>query len=301
MELPVNGFKRALAEGRAQIGLWCALPGGYAAEVMAGAGFDWLLLDTEHRRRTRSPCWAAAGGSALSGLLRGAGGLERYRAGQAVPRRGRADPAHSLRPERGGGAGGGGGGPLSAARRARRQHHEPGDGVRADRRLPAAGRERALPAGAGRDREALGEIEAIAAVEGSTASSSGRRTWPRASVTPARRGTPRWWRRSRARSCGSGGRAGPRDSDAGPGLRPALSGTRRALRGGGGGRGAPRARRRRWRGSSRARCDAAFQTSGRLSCLMAGGSARGPGPMSRGDGAARRIWPSTNPTADAPP
>ena len=48
MELPRNGFKRALAEGRPQIGLWCTLPGGYVAEVLAGAGFDWLLFDTEH-------------------------------------------------------------------------------------------------------------------------------------------------------------------------------------------------------------------------------------------------------------
>jgi len=48
MELPRNAFKRALAEGRPQIGLWCSLPGGYAAELLAGAGFDWLLFDTEH-------------------------------------------------------------------------------------------------------------------------------------------------------------------------------------------------------------------------------------------------------------
>lgn len=48
MELPANRFKQALAEGRPQIGVWCTLPGGYAAEVMAGAGFDWLLFDTEH-------------------------------------------------------------------------------------------------------------------------------------------------------------------------------------------------------------------------------------------------------------
>lgn len=30
------------------IGLWNALPGGYAAEVLAGAGFDWIVIDTEH-------------------------------------------------------------------------------------------------------------------------------------------------------------------------------------------------------------------------------------------------------------
>jgi 4-hydroxy-2-oxoheptanedioate aldolase len=48
MELPANTFKRALREGRQQIGLWCSLPDAYAAEIVAGSGFDWLLLDTEH-------------------------------------------------------------------------------------------------------------------------------------------------------------------------------------------------------------------------------------------------------------
>lgn len=47
MELPVNTFKRGLKE-RAQIGLWCSLSSHYATEIVAGAGFDWLLLDTEH-------------------------------------------------------------------------------------------------------------------------------------------------------------------------------------------------------------------------------------------------------------
>ncbi len=48
MKLPENRFKRALAEGRQQIGLWCSLPGSYIAEAVAGSGFDWLLFDTEH-------------------------------------------------------------------------------------------------------------------------------------------------------------------------------------------------------------------------------------------------------------
>ena len=47
-QLPRNHFKRALAEGRAQIGLWCSLPDPYVAEIVAGAGYDWLLFDTEH-------------------------------------------------------------------------------------------------------------------------------------------------------------------------------------------------------------------------------------------------------------
>jgi 4-hydroxy-2-oxoheptanedioate aldolase len=48
MELPQNGFKRALAAGKAQIGLWSSLSSNYTVEVVAGAGFDWILLDSEH-------------------------------------------------------------------------------------------------------------------------------------------------------------------------------------------------------------------------------------------------------------
>jgi 4-hydroxy-2-oxoheptanedioate aldolase len=48
MEMPRNALKRALLEGRPQIGLWSALPAHNTVEVLAGAGFDWLLLDTEH-------------------------------------------------------------------------------------------------------------------------------------------------------------------------------------------------------------------------------------------------------------
>ena len=48
MDLPINRFKQAITEGRSQIGLWCSLPGSYAAEAVAGAGYDWLLFDTEH-------------------------------------------------------------------------------------------------------------------------------------------------------------------------------------------------------------------------------------------------------------
>lgn len=48
MELHRNRFKHAIAEGRQQIGLWCSLPGSYAAEAIAGSGFDWIVLDTEH-------------------------------------------------------------------------------------------------------------------------------------------------------------------------------------------------------------------------------------------------------------
>ncbi|MDR3453720.1 MAG: 4-hydroxy-2-oxoheptanedioate aldolase [Rhodoferax sp.] len=48
MQTPVNPFKKALADKRAQIGLWLSLADPYSAELCAGAGFDWLLVDGEH-------------------------------------------------------------------------------------------------------------------------------------------------------------------------------------------------------------------------------------------------------------
>ena len=48
MNLPENLFKRALKAGKAPIGLWSTLSSSYTVELLAGAGFDWILLDTEH-------------------------------------------------------------------------------------------------------------------------------------------------------------------------------------------------------------------------------------------------------------
>jgi len=48
MDLPRNAFKHALKDARAQIGLWSSLSSNYSVEVIAGAGFDWILLDMEH-------------------------------------------------------------------------------------------------------------------------------------------------------------------------------------------------------------------------------------------------------------
>jgi 4-hydroxy-2-oxoheptanedioate aldolase len=48
MEMPVNTFKRSLQQGVPQIGLWVGLADSYVAEVLAGTGFDWLLIDCEH-------------------------------------------------------------------------------------------------------------------------------------------------------------------------------------------------------------------------------------------------------------
>jgi 4-hydroxy-2-oxoheptanedioate aldolase len=48
MNLPANAFLAALRAGRPQIGVWLTLASPYAAEVVAGAGFDWALVDMEH-------------------------------------------------------------------------------------------------------------------------------------------------------------------------------------------------------------------------------------------------------------
>jgi 4-hydroxy-2-oxoheptanedioate aldolase len=49
MEIRKNTFKAALKSGeRAQIGLWLGLTDPICAEISAGAGFDWLLIDGEH-------------------------------------------------------------------------------------------------------------------------------------------------------------------------------------------------------------------------------------------------------------
>ena len=48
MDIPSNTFKRALKANKLQIGLWCSLSSHYATELVAGSGFDWILLDTEH-------------------------------------------------------------------------------------------------------------------------------------------------------------------------------------------------------------------------------------------------------------
>src|SRR5258708_2321500 len=48
MEPQTNLFKRALFEGRPQIGLWVGLADSYVAELLATVGFDCLVIDAEH-------------------------------------------------------------------------------------------------------------------------------------------------------------------------------------------------------------------------------------------------------------
>ena len=48
MKLPLNKFKQALKSSTPQFGLWLGIPDPICAEIGAGAGFDWLLIDAEH-------------------------------------------------------------------------------------------------------------------------------------------------------------------------------------------------------------------------------------------------------------
>jgi len=48
MEMLLNPFKRALLAGKLQVGLWQSLASHVTVEILSDAGFDWLLLDTEH-------------------------------------------------------------------------------------------------------------------------------------------------------------------------------------------------------------------------------------------------------------
>jgi 4-hydroxy-2-oxoheptanedioate aldolase len=46
--LPPNTFKAAINSGQKQIGLWSSLCSNIATEIIAGSGFDWIVLDIEH-------------------------------------------------------------------------------------------------------------------------------------------------------------------------------------------------------------------------------------------------------------
>ena len=43
-----NPFKAAIRAGRLQVGFWSSIPSPVTVEVIAGSGFDWILLDMEH-------------------------------------------------------------------------------------------------------------------------------------------------------------------------------------------------------------------------------------------------------------
>jgi len=48
MDIQPNKLKEAFKTGNVVYGLWNALVDGVAGEILAGAGFDWVLIDGEH-------------------------------------------------------------------------------------------------------------------------------------------------------------------------------------------------------------------------------------------------------------
>lgn len=48
MNILKNKFKSLLQTGKPLYGIFNGIPHSYAAEICAGAGFDWILLDAEH-------------------------------------------------------------------------------------------------------------------------------------------------------------------------------------------------------------------------------------------------------------
>ncbi|KGA02021.1 alpha-dehydro-beta-deoxy-D-glucarate aldolase [Cobetia amphilecti] len=48
MHLPTNTFKAALSQQEPQYGIWAGFGTGYAAEICATTGYDWMLIDGEH-------------------------------------------------------------------------------------------------------------------------------------------------------------------------------------------------------------------------------------------------------------
>ncbi len=48
MQIPKNTLKQKLQQGDVQYGLWAGIADTTSAEICAGAGFDWLLIDAEH-------------------------------------------------------------------------------------------------------------------------------------------------------------------------------------------------------------------------------------------------------------
>lgn len=47
-DLPHNTFKARLLAGEVQIGLWSSITDPNVAELLAGCGYDWMMLDLEH-------------------------------------------------------------------------------------------------------------------------------------------------------------------------------------------------------------------------------------------------------------
>ena len=74
MQNPTNEFKARLKAGEVQIGLWNTMGGLAVPEILAGAGYDWVLVDCEHSAveavEVEPALQTIAGYPGLSGLVR---------------------------------------------------------------------------------------------------------------------------------------------------------------------------------------------------------------------------------------
>ncbi len=48
MNVAPNAFLAAIRASKPQVGIWVGLSSPFAAEIIAGAGFDWAMIDMEH-------------------------------------------------------------------------------------------------------------------------------------------------------------------------------------------------------------------------------------------------------------
>lgn len=48
MEVPNNEFRQRVSAVEASFGIWNTLPSPLVMEILAGAGFDWVMVDAEH-------------------------------------------------------------------------------------------------------------------------------------------------------------------------------------------------------------------------------------------------------------
>jgi len=79
-------LRRRILAGEALFGAWCGLDSPLAAEILARAGFDWLVVDLEHGAATESSLLAnltAIEGAGAAALVRPQSG-ERLRIGRAL-------------------------------------------------------------------------------------------------------------------------------------------------------------------------------------------------------------------------
>ena len=65
MKLASNPFTAALRKKQCQLGLWVSIGSNYSAEIIASAGFDWVLLDTEHSPNSLQSILAQSGNGVL--------------------------------------------------------------------------------------------------------------------------------------------------------------------------------------------------------------------------------------------